>query len=145
METNLWQECLYCKDKCCNWSVACPLFLTEQEKQKIKGVDSNPNFNKKHPCTFLDKNELCSIHSIRPTDCKFFPFDVMEISGDLFRVVWDVNCSILNKEDFEPYLQEFEVESIPKFKEYLKDYAKFRLEEFLRQYKFKVIRKINFL
>lgn len=143
MGINLWQECLSCKDKCCKWSFACPLFVTAQEMSKIGEATSNQEFNKKYPCAFFDKDELCAIHDIRPVDCRFFPFDVMNIGGNFFWVIWNVNCSILKQKNFEPYLQEFETELIPNFQEYLEDYSKFRLEENINECSFRVIRKIK--
>jgi len=144
MGINLWQNCLSCKDKCCKWSVACPLFVTSQEMSKIEEGNTIEDFNKKYPCAFFDKNELCAIHNVRPVDCRFFPFDVMNISGKFFWVIWDVNCLILKQKNFEPYLEQFETELIPNFQENLENYSKFRLEEFIHKYKFQVIREIKF-
>ena len=137
MQSNLWKECLNCKDKCCKWNLAFPLFLTPKEK------GNSPKINIKFPCIFFNKKGLCDIHNKRPFDCRFFPFDVHNINGKFFWIVWKVNCPILDKEDFEPYLKEHEQKLIPTFMEYLKDYEKFRQEEFLSKYEYIVLREIK--
>lgn len=143
MGFELWQECISCKDKCCRWDVACPLFVTSQEMSKISRVENAKDFNKKIPCVFFNKKSLCEIHSIRPTDCRFFPLDIVNISGKFFWIVWVINCSISKQKDFEPYLKEFENELIPLFKDNLEDYSKFRFEELSHKYRFNVVREIR--
>ena len=140
MQTNLWEECLYCKDKCCKWDIAFPLFVTSEERKKA------PLINTRHPCIFYDKNELCDIHKIRPFDCRFFPFDILKLNEKFFWIIWKFNCPILNKnkEEFEQYLEEHEKELIPKFIEYLDNYSKFRLKELLSKYQYEVLREVKF-
>ncbi len=136
---DIWKDCLICKDKCCKWDIANPIFVTPQEKEKLVGV------NTKHPCFFFNQKELCDIHAIRPFDCRFFPFDILKINGKFFWITWKLNCSILskNKIELETYLQEHEKEIIPRFKEYLSDYSEFRLKELLSKYHYEVLREIK--
>lgn len=138
--SNIWKDCLYCRDKCCKWDIANPIFVTPQEKEKLTGI------NTKHPCFFFNQKELCDIHVIRPFDCRFFPFDILKINGEFFWIVWKLNCLILNKnkKEFEIYLREHEKYLIPKFKECLSDYSEFRLKEFLSKYRYEVLREIKF-
>ena len=136
MQNSLWKECLTCKDKCCKWHLAFPLFLTEEEKKQL------PNTNKNFPCVFFNQKELCDIHDKRPFDCRFFPFDIHKKDGKFFWIIWKVACPILEKQDYEPYLQEHEAGLIPKFKQYLDEYAKFRLEWFLKNFEYEVLREI---
>lgn len=140
MEKNLWKECLTCKDKCCKWWIAFPLFSTPEEKLNLNGI------NTRHPCIFFNQNELCDIHNIRPYDCRFFPFEILKFGGKFFWIIWNLNCAITNnrtKEEFEPCLQEHEQELIPKFKEYIDGYEKFRKEEFLSKCKYEVLREVK--
>jgi len=145
MEAELWKECLTCKNKgCCKSVIAYPLFLTPKETERIEKL--NPNqicFNKKFPCLFLNKNGLCDIHNIRPTDCILFPFDILKINGEFFWVIWKIDCPILQYNNFKFCLKQLEEEIIPDFKEYLDEYSQFRLNEFLKKYKYKIIRKVN--
>ena len=146
MEVELWKECLSCKNKgCCKLDIAYPLFVTQEEDVKIKKYYPNQNcFNKKFPCPFFNKNYLCDIHNIRPVDCRFFPFDIIKINEKFFWIIWKIDCPIIEYEDFEDCLEQFEEELIPYFKTYLQEYSKFRLEEFLNKYKFEVIREVNY-
>lgn len=139
MKIDLWKECLNCKDKCCKWNISNPIFVTPEEKKRF------PEINK-HPCIFFNKKELCDINSTKPVDCKLFPFDVMEINGNFFWMVWQVNCPVSNNKDkFEEYLKKHEQESVPKLKKYIKEYSDFRNEEFLRKYKYKILRRVKFI
>lgn len=96
MQSNLWEECLTCKDKCCKWEISSPLFVTPEEKKKLIGI------NTCHPCLFY-QNELCTIHKDRPFDCRLFPFDIIKSNDKFYWIVWKLNCSISkkNKEEFE--------------------------------------------
>ncbi len=137
MQSSLWQECLTCKNKCCKWPLAFPLFLTPEEKKEL------PDANKCFPCLFFNQKELCNIHNKRPFDCRFFPFDIHKIDGKFFWIIWKVDCPILEKRDYEPYLQDHEQNLLSKFKPYLNDYTKFRLEEFLQKYEYQVLREVK--
>jgi Fe-S-cluster containining protein len=137
MKTDLWKRCLECSDKCCGWQLAFPLFVTPEEKSKT------PDINTQFPCKFYTDSGLCDIHLNRPFDCRFFPFDILEIGSRYFWITWKVNCPILteNRDEFETYLEEHERELIPKFRSFIKDYSQFRLQEFLRKYKYEVLRE----
>jgi len=139
MKKDLWQVCLTCKEKCCG-DFAIPLFVTPEEKKK------HPNLNTKCPCVFFDGGGLCEIHSTRPVDCRFFPFDIMMTGEKYFWIIWNVNCPIVKngKNDFEKYLEDHEKHLIPKFIDYLAQYAKFREEEMDNKFKYEILREIKF-
>lgn len=139
MENDLWKACLACRTKCCSSDIADPLFVTPRERITNKGI------NTKNPCTFF-RGGLCQVHSSRPFDCRFFPFDMMKIDGGYYWIFWEIKCPITdnkNEKDFEKYLLEHENILLPKFLKYINSYAKFRLEELKRKFKFKIIRRIN--
>lgn len=139
MKRNLWHDCLICKNKCCKWDLAFPLFTTMEEREKYKSI------NTKKPCIFFNKNELCEIHNSRPYDCRFFPFDIEKINKKFFWIIWNVDCSIVKnrRDDFERYITEHEKNLIPNFVEYLDNYEKFRKEEFNRKYKYEILREVR--
>ncbi|MCG2699761.1 YkgJ family cysteine cluster protein [Candidatus Parcubacteria bacterium] len=140
MKIDLWKECLFCKNKCCNWDIAFPLFTTPEEEKKLIGINSHP------ACIFFNKNKLCDVHNIRPFDCRFFPFDIMKINGIFTWIIWKLNCPIVinkNKEEFEKYLQELEKTLLPKFKSHLENYSKFRIKGLMKKYKHEILRKIQ--
>ncbi|MBI5206813.1 MAG: hypothetical protein HY934_03385 [Candidatus Firestonebacteria bacterium] len=138
--SELWAECLQCKDKCCKLQIAFPLYLTPVEKANLQGI------NICHPCRYFDNRGLCGIHKERPYDCRFFPLDILKVKNQLFWIFWKVKCDILlNKthKDLEPYLEEHEKKLIPGFKNYLDDYAKFRLDELVNKYGFEILREVR--
>ena len=137
MKSDLWQECIDCKNKCCCWDIAFPLFTTPDEREKHK------NINTKNPCICFNDCGLCDIHNDRPYDCRFFPFDLMKINKNLFWIIWDVDCQIIKnrQDDFEKYITEHEEKLIPSFIEHVEDYAEFRVEELKRKYKYEVLRE----
>ena len=130
----MWEKCYDCGDKCCCQKIAFLLYVPKEELI--------PKINTKYPCVFYNQQGLCDVHPVRPTDCRLFPFDILEIDKKYFWVTWNINCQIL-KEDYEAYLEEHEQKIIPKFKEHLDEYSKFRLEEFLQNYKYKVLREVR--
>lgn len=139
MRDSPWKDCLACKNKCCKWDISRELFLTPEERKQLKGI------NTRFPCMFFNKKELCDIHDKRPFDCRFFPFDVHEIGGKFFWIIWKVACPIVkhNTDGYETYLREHEKNLIPKFKKFLGEYSKFRLEEFMNNYEYELLRKIK--
>ena len=78
-----------CHAFCCK---VCPVDLTEKEygilrklsrektdKSKIviyQGGTKNHQLD--NPCSFLDTDELCTVHSKRPTVCHIYPFSMAE-------------------------------------------------------------------
>jgi len=89
---------------------------------------------------------LCSIHETRPFDCRFFPFDIIKIEGKYYWVIWVTGCLITknHRDDFEEYLKENEENLIPKFIDFIDDYANFRVDEFKGKFDFEILRKIKF-
>lgn len=141
MKDDLWKACRTCKTKYCCSDIAYPLFVTPQEKIINKGI------NTLNPCIFF-RGGLCKIHSSRPLDCKFFPFEIMKIRGKYQWIYWEIPCQITdgrNKKYFEKYLLEHENTLLPKFLKYIDEYSEFRIEELKRKFKFKVIREVNFI
>ena len=137
MENYLWQECINCKDKCCDKDITCPLFATPEDRARYK------NINTRKSCIFFNENKLCDIYKTRPFDCRFFPFELMIIDSKFYWIIWNISCPIIEnrRNDFEKYLEEHENNLIPKFIDYLKDYADFRLEELKKKYKYEIIRE----
>lgn len=88
---------------------------------------------------------MCDIYNERPFDCRFFPFDILKLNGKFTWIIWQIKCPLVekSKEEFKPYLEEHEQKLIPVFKDYLEDYSKFRLEEFLSKFQYKVLREVN--
>lgn len=88
VEKTVWQdvECLKCAN-CCK--VMTPTFTTKditrisahlgmtpkafKEKWLEKDPDNGDWVNKKQPCQFLGKDNMCSIYEVRPADCAEFP------------------------------------------------------------------------
>lgn len=138
MKKDLWHDCVICKNKCCKWELAFPLFTTPDERKKHKTINS------KKPCVFLNDKELCEIHNSRPFDCRFFPFDIMKIDTKFFWVIWNDDCSISKnrRKDFEKYLSEHEKKLIPNFVKYIDDYANFRLKDLKSRYSYEVLREL---
>ena len=149
MEKDLWQECLHCKNVCCcKEEIAYPLFLTSEERERVEKILPNgKDFNKKFPCPFLNNQNLCDVHEIRPVDCRLFPFDMIKIGGDFFWIIWNVRCPITNykEKEFEPCLLEFEEKIIPLFKNYLIEYSALKPNGLHGNYSYKILRKINLL
>jgi len=88
LNKEVWKEvdCMKCA-KCCKTmtptysvqeikKIALHFKMTEVEfKKKWLYKDRSKDWkNKSTPCQFLDKNKLCSIYTIRPKDCKQFPY-----------------------------------------------------------------------
>jgi len=133
----LWKDCMNCKNKCCCEEIAFPLFVTLEERKEHKKI------NTKKPCIFFNKNELCEIHSSRPYDCRFFPFELMKIKNKFYWIIWDIDCSITRnrRKNFEEYLSEHETNLIPRFLDNIENYAKFRVEELKRKYNYEILRE----
>lgn len=147
---NLWGDCLNCKNKCCELKISFPLFTTSEELSKIKEYGFNEDFSEFHSCMCYNKEyKKCMIYKIRPVDCRLFPFDVHIVDGKSYWIIWDLPCLIVdtinnkagNEED---YLNFFENNIIPKFKQYLGVYNSFRCPELIDNYKFKILREIKF-
>jgi len=139
MTNELWQDCLACKTKCCCEDIAYPLFLTPEEKERHKEL------NTKRPCAFFDERKLCTIHDSCPVDCKLFPFDFIKINGELFWIIWKISCPITEKRqaNFETYLSEHEKNLLPDFKEHIEKYAAFRCDELKQKYGYEIIRELK--
>lgn len=145
MVSKLWDACLNCSDKCCQWKIAYPLFVTKEEKEKLPEINSKPKYCGKGSCVYFTENELCGVHNNRPIDCRLYPFDILNLKGVLTWVIYDVNCPIFKNEqhNYKLYIHEHEKEIIPQFKEQLQEYSLFRLNEILTEHLFKVLRPMK--
>lgn len=145
--SQLWRECLDCKTTCCNHEVATRLFVTEKEFKSISDAcpDDMKLFNSGClPCPFLTADQLCRIHTIKPIDCRLFPFDLITDGDKFFWVIREIDCQILKDEDmFEEYLGDFEENIIPGFEPHMEPYALFRFDELAEMSNFRVLREVK--
>jgi Fe-S-cluster containining protein len=146
--SQLWQECLTCKTTCCNHEVASQLFVTPNELKCIGDTcpDDMKSFSKGSiPCPFLTEDHLCRIHTIKPVDCRLFPFDLVMNGDKFFWIIREIDCKIIEDEDnLEEYLKDFEENIISDFKPYMKDYSLFRFGELAEKFGFRVLREVKF-
>ena len=142
----LWEDCLSCQDiSCCNLDIAHPLFVTDEEMNRVLSAypDKAGSFNKILPCPFLGEDRLCVAHDTKPVDCRLFPFDVIEVNGELCWIVWKLNCLVAQDgNSFEEYLTDLEKRLIPGFRTYLNAYSSFRIDELFSKYDYEVLRKV---
>ena len=145
--SKLWGGCLSCQDKsCCKLDIAYPLFVTQEEMRRIANLCPNKAelFNRALPCPFLMENSLCMIHEDKPIDCRFFPFDVIKMSGRFHWVVWKIDCLVLQDEPrFEEYLMDMERRLLSGFAAHLDDYSSFRIDELFSKYDYEVLREVQ--
>ena len=145
---NLWEECLSCKINCCKIDVAHPLFVTQEEIDRIKNCypDKFLSFNKTCPCSCLLENGLCGIQENKPIDCRLFPFDIVKYNGSFLWIIREVNCSIIHDETrFEEYMHDFEEKIIPSFYRHLEEYSQFRADELASKYGFRILREVQII
>jgi len=91
VNTSLLPICLKCGAQCCKRKGS-PMVLPEEREKIIKHTGKNA-FKKegnyyiipKSPCPFLTKDDKCSIHSIRPFDCKIYPCNIIK-KKDKFKI-----------------------------------------------------------
>lgn len=144
--SELWRECLNCRDNCCHWDIASNIFITPEESERIGKLhpDKIKLFNKISPCPFLSEEGFCIIHDVKPVDCRLFPFDIIKIGDKFFWIVREMDCAILKSEEkLKEYLKDFEENMIPCFMIHMEEYALFRLDELSRKYKFKILREVQ--
>lgn len=134
----LWNRCLTCHDKCCKGYLSVSIFTTPDEKRTL------PLINTHSPCSYLDKKGLCSVHPLRPMDCRLYPFDLIKNGGKFYWVVWEHKCPILqeDRDRFEEYLLEHETNLIPKFKNFLEEFNEWEDAEYKARYKYEILREL---
>ena len=143
IEWDNWQECLGCKEKCCCFQrkISYPLFLMNEERKNLPGI------NDCFPCKFISENSLCLVYDRRPTDCRLFPFDIIEEKGLFFWVYWNTECPITKagyNNEWESRLLKAEKEILPQLEKFLWDYSHFRIDEFIRNFgKYVILRAIR--
>jgi Fe-S-cluster containining protein len=71
-------------------------------------------------CTFLDDNKMCTIYDLRPIDCRLFPFDIAELDGRYYWIVYDKFCQ-LKVGNWEEQVAKFEQEYLPELSPYLRE------------------------
>jgi len=59
--------------------------------------------NEKNTCVFFDNNNRCSVYSIRPVDCRLFPFDIKYIENKYVIGYYPHVCTAIpkNKDDIK--------------------------------------------
>lgn len=140
MTNKLWQGCLKCKGKrCCHGYLPISIFTTIEEKKRL------PKINTKSPCAYLNKGGLCSVHGIKPFDCRLFPFDLIKESGRFYWVIWDVDCPIITHERdrFNDYLYEHETGLIPLVKDFLEEFNEWEDAEYKEKFKYEILRELK--
>jgi len=146
--SELWEECLTCQINCCNHEIASQLFVTPKELNCIKShhLDIAETFNNGHlPCSFLSVDQRCRIHSIKPVDCRLFPFDLIKDGEKFLWIIRLLECPITRYEEhFEGYLRDFEEKLIPDFEIYMEEYAQFRCNELAERYGYKILREVKY-
>ena len=128
----LWERCLTCEDNCCHGHLSTTIFTTPEEKKNLPLINTNAPV-----CPYLDKNNLCGVHTLRPFDCRLFPFDLIKEGGKFYWVIWELNCPIIKNErhQFEEYLLEHETKLIPRFKNFLEEFNDWQDAEYKAKYK----------
>lgn len=96
-------------------------------------------------CIFL-VDGLCSRYNNRPFECRIFPFDIQEIDGNLWWVLWNV-CPAKDFLDTEEFIDGFEKDFQKVWSsKYLKgcvSFHKLREPEKYSRYKFGKLRKVS--
>lgn len=140
-EFNWLDFCTSCKSWCCHnenpFASKNELNLLEVTKISTKRDSS---------CTFLNKSCECNVYMNRPFECRIFPFDIQEINGNLFWVVWNI-CPATAKLNFEKMLDLFEREFTKIWTyDYIRKYVTYHKSNQPEKYsinKFKIIRELN--
>jgi len=75
------------------------------------------------------------------------PFDIISKSNKYYWVIWNdyEKCPLLREEGdhFEDYLKEIEKNVMPKLKNYIKDFDKWKDEEYKEKYKYEILREVK--
>ena len=103
-----YSHCSKCKIKkncCCDFDEGIDnIVVTTMEKENIinrLGAISEKFFKRINDeaynilshnsiCPFYDNG--CTIYDIRPNDCRLFPYDLKEINGKYFLILYDLHC-----------------------------------------------------
>lgn len=107
-----FQHCSNCKlsSNCCaNFKKLNAPVANKKEILKIKNNTNLNNFydtldkelytlkTKDGNCMFFI-NHKCTIYDIRPTDCRLFPYDIIEQNNKYYLILYKLNC--INIEEF---------------------------------------------
>jgi Fe-S-cluster containining protein len=137
----IWRKCLECKNTCCGIvDDFFPLYVTDKEKKCLNKI------NLEKPCAYFGQNNLCQIYDSRPVDCRMFPFDIDLSDDEYFWIIWEIDCPIvreMSEDESEEYLENFEKNIIPKFKNELNKYSKFRDGDLTSKFSYRKLRKIK--
>lgn len=143
MNKKIWDVCVSCDAGCCKSDIVQTIYATPEEKMAL------PKINCQYPCYYLTKDNMCSVHNIRPLDCRMHPFDIISENGVYYWVVWnnDEDCPLLlNERDrFEEYLQDIERTIMPRLRAYLKECDDWMDGEYKEKYKYEIIREVRFV
>jgi len=111
--------CIPCKAWCCHSENP---FASKSELAELS--ISKIIHKKNTECVFL-KGLKCKKHALRPFECRIFPFDVKEIGGELWWVLWK-NCPAFSKLPAKKFVEFFEEEYPKKWGlKYVEDYIKY--------------------
>lgn len=102
-------------------------------------------------CMFYDTaSKRCSIYSVRPADCRFFPYDVLLKEGKYSWIKWNIDepgakCLIYENLDDEKALRKLEDEVVPGFMKNIEEYALYTDRMIAKEKNdYKILREIRF-
>lgn len=98
--------CATCKQHCCSRLGMDAPVLLDGEAERIawstwSPVESvmdpavpgqMPTLKQRSNCCQFYRGGKCTIHDIRPLDCRLFPFDLMQAKGDLYLIAHTAFC-----------------------------------------------------
>jgi len=142
MERFDWLDfCIPCKNWCCHDENP---FASKEELAKLKTTKINTKSD--GSCIFLDSSSICSVYKDRPFECRIFPFDIQEVGGRFFWVIW-YTCPATPRLDNKKMLDSFEKEFTKNWtNDYIKEYVKYHKLNQPKKYskdKFKIIREVR--
>lgn len=140
-EFNWLDFCIPCGSWCCHNENP---FASENELLQLHVTKINTKED--GSCVFLNKSGRCEVYANRPLECRIFPFDVQEMNGTLFWVVWDV-CPATPQLDYNKMIEFFETDLSKQWTlGYIKDYVAYhRLNQPEKYSKrsFRIIKELN--
>jgi Fe-S-cluster containining protein len=136
------KTCKSCQNWCCKNENP---FASSKELAKLK-IDKITT-KKDGTCQFLGPSGKCSEYKKRPFECRIFPFDIIEIKGKLYWVLWK-NCPAYPSLKPDESVTEFETGPLKNHDfEYIKEYVDFHKKNQPKKYsdkKYVVVKEIKF-
>jgi len=100
-KTDFLPSCLSCSDPCCNGNIIVTVEERRRMLERWKGADPfryDSRFDYYHldieKCPFLNENNMCAVHEVRPTICRLYPFSIIPLKAGGFRLYLDKSCSV---------------------------------------------------